>query len=190
MDENQLVNRLQQGDEQAFSELVNSYSPRIFNLLISLVQSVADAEDLTQEVFIRIYQNIHAFQRKSKLSTWIYQITLSTGLEHIRKNKRKKRWALFVPLENVPATSHFDHPGVALEKKEDAAWLWKAIEALPENQKVAFVLHKIESHSHSEISAIMKVSVSSVESLIFRAKQNIKKYLEKNWQENAGKPKE
>jgi RNA polymerase sigma-70 factor (ECF subfamily) len=78
----------------------------------------------------------------------------------------------------------FQHPGVALDRKEQAALLFRMIDQLPENQKVAFTLHKSEELSYQEIADVMKLSVSAVESLLFRARQNLRKLLEKHYQQN------
>ncbi len=139
-----------------------------------------EAKDMSQEVFIHVYQNIERFKGESLLSTWIYRIAVNKCLEEIRKKGRQKRSA---HLEDIAdpviqnKTPDFFHPGLALENQQRAAILFGAIEQLPEQQQVAFTLAKVEFLSYDEISKVMNKSVSSVESLIHRAKQNLQKIL-------------
>jgi RNA polymerase sigma-70 factor (ECF subfamily) len=185
LDELELIQELRKGNEQAFKTLVETYQDMVFNTAIGIVQNAQDAEDVAQEVFIRIFRSIHSFKGESKLSTWIYRITTSCALDLIRSRKSKKRFAFLQRLfgennEPIYEVADFYHPGVALDQKENAAKLFKAIDQLPENQKVAFTLHKVEDLSYQEISDVMRTSVSAVESLMHRAKQNLKKILEKD----------
>lgn len=185
MNEFELIQELRNGNEQAFKTLVETYQDMVFNTAIGIVQNVQDAEDVAQEVFIRVFRAIHSFKGESKLSTWIYRITTSCALDLIRSRKSKKRFAFLQRLfgennEPIYEVPDFNHPGIALDQKENAARLFKAIDQLPENQKVAFTLHKLEDLSYQEISDVMQTSVSAVESLMHRAKQNLKKILEKD----------
>lgn len=184
MTEQELIQRLKEGDETAFKYLVDTYQERVYNTAIGIVQNAEDAEDVAQEVFIQVYRSIHNFKGESKLSTWLYRIATTRALDLLRSRKSKKRFGLLQRLfgegnEPVFEIPDFNHPGVALEKKENAAKLFKAISQLPENQKVAFTLHKLEDLSYQEVSEIMKTSLPAVESLMHRAKQNLRKILEK-----------
>src|SRR5215831_6605998 len=159
----------------------------VHNTALGMLQNAEDAEDVAQEVFVQVYESIKTFKGESKLSTWVYRITLSKALDHLRKKKRKKRFAYIQSLfgannQTVVEVPDFNHPGVKLDNKERAATLFKAIRELPENQKIAFTLHKLEGLSYQEISDVMKTSVSSVESLMHRAKTNLKKSLEKYYE--------
>lgn len=180
----ELIQGLKAGDEAVFRYLVNTYQDRVFNTAIGIVQNAEDAEDVAQEVFIQVYRSIHNFKGESKLSTWLYRIATTRALDHLRSRKSKKRFGFMQrifgdanePLHELP---DFNHPGVALDRKENAAQLFKAIAQLPENQKTAFILHKLEDLSYQEISEVMKTSMPAVESLMHRAKQNLRKILEK-----------
>ncbi|MBR9999586.1 MAG: RNA polymerase sigma factor [Cyclobacteriaceae bacterium] len=177
-----LVKRLKNGDEVAFRQLVNDFQDKVFNTCISLVKDADDADDLTQETFIEVYHSIHKFRADSRLSTWIYRIAVNKSLEHLRRLKRKKRtgiltWISSQDPEPAFQVSDFNHPGVLAEKREQAKILIMAIDKLPENQKIAFTLHKMEDLSYEEIAEIMKKSLSSVESLMHRAKINLRKDL-------------
>lgn len=189
MNELELIQQLREGDELAFKALVTTYQDMVYNTAMGIVQSSEDAEDVAQEVFIQVYRSIDQFKGDARLSTWIYRITTTKALDHIRSKKRKKRFAFITSLfgpndELVHEPVDFQHPGVALDRKEQAALLFRMIDQLPENQKVAFTLHKTEELSYQEIAEVMQLSVSAVESLLFRARQNLRKLLEKHYQQN------
>jgi RNA polymerase sigma-70 factor (ECF subfamily) len=184
LNELELIQGLRNGDETAFKYLVDNYQDRVFNTAIGIVQNAEDAEDVAQEVFIQVYRSIHSFKGESKLSTWLYRIATTRALDMLRSRKSKKRFGFVQrlfgdgnePLFELP---DFNHPGVMLDRKENAARLFKAINQLPENQKVAFTLHKLEDLSYQEVSEVMQTSVAAVESLMHRAKQNLRKILGK-----------
>jgi len=189
LNELDLIQQLRAGDEGAFKLLVANYQDLVFNTAMGVVQNSEDAEDVAQEVFIQVYRSIDQFKGDARLSTWIYRITTTKALDHIRSRKRKKRFAFITSLfgpndELVHEPVDFHHPGVALDRKEQAALLFRMIDQLPENQKVAFTLHKTEELSYQEIADVMQLSVSAVESLLFRARQNLRKLLEKYYQQN------
>ena len=181
-DEHILVSDLKDGEEEAFRYLVDQYQDKVYNTCISFVKNPDDADDLTQEVFLEVYNSIHKFRLESKLSTWIYRISVNKSLEYLRKMKRKKRFGFLFAIDfernqrdNVEL--ELNHPGILAENKEKAAILYRAIEKLPENQRIAFTLHKLEDLSYDQISEIMNKSLSSVESIMHRAKLNLRKEL-------------
>lgn len=182
MNEHELIQGLRNGDEPAFKYLVENYQDRVYNTIIGIVQNAEDAEDVAQEVFIQVFKSIHTFKGESKLSTWIYRIATTRALDLLRSRKSKKRFGFLQrlfgegnePLHEIP---DFNHPGVAMDQKENAAILFRAIGRLPENQKLAFTLHKLEDLSYQEISEVMHTSVAAVESLMHRAKLNLRKIL-------------
>lgn len=183
MDEREIIELLRQGDDRAFKTIVDKWEDMVYNTTLSIVQNELDAEDLTQDVFVQVYQSIESFKGESKFSTWLYRIAITKSLDFLRKKKRKKRFAFIESLfgENNEEQNHpidFIHPGIKLEQKESGIAVFKAINKLPNNQKVAFVLQKLEGLSLQEISVIMNSSISSVESLLHRAKQNLRKELE------------
>ncbi|MGN6265503.1 MAG: RNA polymerase sigma factor [Ginsengibacter sp.] len=178
MNESELVALLKTKDRQAFKELVETWQDMVYNTSIGFLQNEEDAEDISQEVFIKVYQSMYSFKGQSKLSTWIYRITVSKCLDHLRKKKRKKRFAFMQGLygnnDNLAIDPpDFIHPGVKTESKEKSITLFKAIDKLPANQKTAFVLNKVEELSYREISEIMDSSESAVDSLLQRAKKNL-----------------
>ena len=180
---------MQKPNEYNLQQLVESYKKLVFNTAINFLQHREEAEDITQEVFIEVYQSLSKFKEQSTISTWIYRITVNKCLDHLRAKKRHKRFGFITSLfhqetgEVLHEVSHFDHPGIELEKKEKARILFQAINTLPENQKTAFILWHIEELPQKEIAQIMQTSVKAVESLLQRAKSNLRKELEKKYPE-------
>lgn len=182
MIEHELLIKLQSGDESAFKTLVETHQKRVFNTVLAIIQDFEEAEDVSQEVFIEVYQSVGKFRGDSKISTWLYRIATTKALEQIRKRKTAKRFAFFTSLfgesnEILHESVDFIHPGIVLEQRENSKFLFKAINQLPENQKVAYTLCNIEGLSYQEITEVMEITLSSVESLLFRAKTNLRKSL-------------
>lgn len=178
-----IIAQLKQGSEAAFKDLVGQWQGMVYNTALGILQNAADAEDVAQEVFMQAFESIGSFKGESQISTWLYRITVTKCLDHLRKKTRKKRWgkvySLFGPQhELIIDPPDFHHPGVQLADKERAGLLFKAIAQLPESQKVAFVLQKMEGLSSREIAGVLDASVSAVEGLLHRAKQNLRDQLE------------
>jgi len=185
----ELIVQLQQGDESAFKKLVDEWQDMVYNTALSIVQNEDDADDITQEVFIQVYQSVSSFKGESKFSTWLYRITVNRALDHEKKKKAKKRFAFVQRIfgneeaEQVQP-AEFNHPGVQLEKKERAAELFNALKQIPDKQRIAFTLHKLEGQSYQEIAEVMNTSLYAVESLIARAKTNLKKILSSYYEQS------
>ena len=190
LDDQSILESLATDKDRGFNHLVDAYAARIFSTCVNLLRNREDAEDLTQEVFTTIYTSIDSFEGNSKLSTWIYAIALNKSKEFLRKKTRKKRFGIHTEIEKeeshfMPAlATDFYHPGVALEDKERAIILFQAIDQLAENQRLAYTMHKIEGRSYQEIAEVLDLSVPSVESLMFRAKQRLQKLLKNYYEEN------
>lgn len=183
LQEPELIAALQAGDAAAYRWIVTLYHARVYQTCLGFVCNVEDAEDLAQEVFVEAYRSIGSFRGDAKVATWLYRIAVSKSLELLRYRKRKKRAGQLLSLLGMqqaglePRADHFDHPGLSLERKEQARLLMAAVEALPEQQRIAFTLHKIEERSYQETAEIMALTESAVDSLIFRARANLKKRL-------------
>ena len=166
-----------------------TYQDRVYNTCLGLLQNEEDAEECAQDVFIEVYRSVGDFRGEARLSTWIYRIATTKSLEKIRKRKRLKRFAFLKSITGDQGdevqVAAFNHPGVLLEQKEHAQALFQAISLLPDSQRVAFTLHKVEGLPYQEICEVMELSLSSVESLMFRARKNLqqrlKVYYEKNF---------
>ena len=189
MNQPEFVEQLQQGDESAYKKLVEDYQVMVYNTALGIVQNADDADDITQEVFIQAFNSVSSFKGDSKLSTWLYRIAVSKALDHEKKKKRKKRFGFVQRLFGIndevdKQQAVFDHPGVQMEKKESADALFKALKQIPDKQRIAFTLHKLEGQTYQEVAKIMNTTVFSVESLMSRARLNLKKILKKYYDNN------
>lgn len=168
-----------------FKNLYDRYKVLVYNVALNYLQNIEDAEEITQDVFIQLYHSLDKFKNESSIKTWIYRITINKCLDFIKHKKSKKRLFIFGQKSNnefeIQNFSNFEHPGILLENKENASVLFSVINELTENQKTAFILSKLDEMSNPEISEIMNLSISSVESLIFRAKTTLKEKLSKKF---------
>jgi len=164
-----------------FNNIYAKYAVFVYNIALNYLQNTEDAEEITQDVFIQVNGSLMKFEHNSTIKTWIYRITINKCLDFIKFKNSQKRWFIYGKKSNdekdVLKLSNFDHPGIAIENQESAAVLFEIINQLTENQKTAFLLSKVEELSNAEIAAIMELSISSVESLIFRAKNKLKEKL-------------
>lgn len=191
MTDRELINDiLTQNSQRAFEELVNRYQSHVTRICLGFVSSTADAEDLTQEVFIEVYQSLNSFRGDAKLSTWLYRIAVNKSLNLVRKQKRDRfsrsiesffsaKGDYNEPLEIIDKED--SRADSSIDRRENKAMLKKAISSLPENQRIAFILSKYKDLSYKEIAEVMSITVSSVESLLFRAKANLQKQLLKEF---------
>jgi RNA polymerase sigma-70 factor (ECF subfamily) len=184
MNDEELIQKIIDRDDLSFKSLVDQYQHLVVNVCYNLIGNRQDAEDVAQEVFLQVYKSAQTFRHEAKISTWLYRIAVNRSLNFIR-DKKRFGWlrSLSSLLEEdrkrateVPA-SDSDRPDVALEKKERNVIVQKAIDSLPEKQRTAFVLHTYEGLPYREITEVLGLSLSSVESLIHRAKLNLQKKL-------------
>lgn len=159
-----------------FRHLVQTHKAKVYNTCLGFVHKREDAEDLSQEVFVEAFRNWSKFRRESGISTWLYRIAVNKSLSFIRANKALKRSGETIDMDSIQI-SDYEHPGVLLEKKEETNILMSHIRQLPELQQTAFILQKIEGLSYEEIGSIMEKSVSSIESLLHRAKKQLRQTL-------------
>ena len=195
MTEQELLDGLINKNKEAIQCLVNNYQKNVIKTAYYFVANMEDAEDLSQEVFLEILRSIDRYKKGSTLSTWIYRITVNKSLDHLRKQHRRS----FV--QKMGTMLRISPDGMSLEENEPVALdtrnddnekrkiLDNAVNSLPENQKIAFILNKYEELAYKEIAEIMSLSLSSVESLIHRAKMNLQKKLVNHFSEYANKNK-
>ncbi len=160
----------------SLEKMIDNWKDMVFNTALSIVQQTQDAEDITQEVFIQVYRQWETFRKESAVKTWIYRITINKCLDHQQKKKRQKNGGLLKRFFGDHAAEEpveFEHPGVLSERKEQSQILFKALQKLPESQRIVFVLHKIEGLNQGEIADIMGISRMAVESKMKRAKNNL-----------------
>lgn len=168
-----------------FKEIYSKYNNLIYNLSLQYVQNTEDAEEITQDVLMVIYEKLDGFKNLSDIKTWIYRITINKSLDFLKAKQRRKR-SFFFNSSNVDDSYHhnslsdFNHPGVLLEQKEAIGIIFKAINQLRDNQKTVVILLKIEQKSYAEAAEIMNISAKAVESLFQRAKNNLENILNGN----------
>ncbi len=186
--ESNLLALLKQGNKIAFEQLVATHRTQVVQTCFRFLLDQADAEDVSQEVFIEVYQSIKAFKGQSKLSTWIYRIAVTKCLDEIKKRNRQKRISSVGKLLHLEDIANWlgggTRPDKAMEENETLQLVLEALNTLPDNQRIAFTLSKIESYTNSEIAEIMNTTTVAVESLIYRGKKQtgevIKRILKKN----------
>ncbi len=185
MENLQLIQKIAHGSEAALREVYGVFGNIVFNTALSYLRDRAEAEEITQDVFLEVYQSAKTFEGKSSVRTWIYRITVNKCLDKLRYLKRKKRFALVKSLFKPDTTEiqhdaeDFEHPGITLERQEYAKILFKALKRLPPQQRTAYILSFIEELPRKEVAEVMQLSVKAVESLLQRAKINLRSTLEK-----------
>ena len=167
--DSELLALIAAGDQPAFAQLVRRHQGRVFNLAYRFSRDRQDAEELAQEVFLKVWKYARTFKGRSAFSTWLYRLAVNTCLNYRQKKK--------IESEPLPLLGDFaaetTAAGAEIMTRERENLLNKALNGLPVRQKMALILANFEGKSYEEIAAIMEVSVSAVETLLFRARQNL-----------------
>lgn len=183
----QLMLRAKQGDDAAFSALVENYQDRLVAVLYHLLGKQEAAEDLAQEVFLRIYRHKNKYEVKAKFSTWLFRIANNLASNHRRDGARRREASLATgdsgplgprPEENLLAEKSALMPARILDRTETQALVRAALDSLSDRQKMAVLLHKFEQMSYFDIATAMDLSPQAVKSLLSRARENLRVYLE------------
>lgn len=190
MEEKNFIQKLRDRDRIAFQKLVRDYKDPLMNICYGYLKDADDAEDLTQEVFAEVYKTISNFKEEAALFTWIYRIAVSRSLDELKKRRSLKRAAYFekrirseeADLEVNQTASDLSNPEEDLVQKQQQIFIKNCLDELPETQRTAFVLSQQEGLSYKEIAVVMEKSLSSIESLVHRSKQNLKKIMESNYE--------
>ena len=184
MNEEALIGLLKSGQREAFAELVDAFRTPVLNICYRFLLNREDAEDVSQEVFIEVFRSIRNFRGESKLSTWIYRIAATKSMSEIKKKNRKKRISSVGKTLGLEKLSNWltdpERPDKSLEEAEGYTLLMKALDSLPENQRIALTLSKMDGYTNTEIAGIMQTTVTAVDSLIYRSRQNLKNFYKKN----------
>ncbi|MEP1305873.1 MAG: sigma-70 family RNA polymerase sigma factor [Balneola sp.] len=190
MEEKEFIQKLRDKDRNAFMQLVREYKDPLLNVCFGYLKDVDDAEDLTQEVFTEVYKTIGNFKEEASLFTWMYRIAISRSLDELKKRRSLKRAAYFekrvrseaAELEMSQKVSDFSNPEEELLQKQQQEFIKYCLNELPETQRTAFVLSQQDGLSYKEIAEVMEKSLSSIESLVHRSKQNLRKIMEGNYE--------
>jgi RNA polymerase sigma-70 factor (ECF subfamily) len=171
----ELMLRFQKGDERAFEELVKKHSRGLLNLVYRYLGDASRAEDVSQDIFVKVYKARMKYEPKAKFSTWLYRIAVNHCLNEIRS--RKSQPALAAPVNDLLEEPSGENPDSRISRAELQAAVKAAIDALPENQRMAVILARYEEMSYDEIARTMDLSLEAVKSVLFRAKENLKEAL-------------
>ena len=163
-----VLRKAQRGDERAFSLIVRAYQVPVFNYVLRLVGDRSLAEDLTQEVFLRVFQGLPRFSLRSKFTTWLFQVTKNRVLDELRANERRPR--AVVALEDVPPLEVVDAP---MERLEAIDAVWRAVEALNVDLKMALLLRDIVGLSYTEIADSLEITLATVKWRIYKAREDV-----------------
>ena len=179
----EIVEKVLKGDIEAFSEPIDKYEKMIYNLAYRIFNNISDAEDITQEVFIKAYKNIYKCEGKQSIKTWIYTIAYNTCIDEVRKRKGKNNISLDMDLEgeednfSLEIASNEPTPENVLIQKEGLLEIEQAINSLNEINKSLVFLRDIKGFSYNEISEIMGLNIGTVKSRLNRARNTLKNIL-------------
>jgi RNA polymerase sigma-70 factor, ECF subfamily len=163
-----VLRKAQKGDERAFSLIVRAYETPVFNYVFRLVGDRTLAEDLTQEVFLRVFQGLPKFSLRCRFTTWLFQVTKNRVLDELRANERRPRAA--VALEDLPPLEVVDQP---FERMEAIDAVWRAVNDLNEDLKMALLLRDIVGLSYTEIADALEVTLATVKWRIYKAREDV-----------------
>ena len=163
-----VLRKAQRGDERAFTLIVRAYEVPVYNYVLRLVGNRSLAEDLTQEVFLRVFQGLPKFSLRSKFTTWLFQVTKNRVLDELRSIERRPR--AVVALEDVPPFEVLDAP---FERLEAIDAVWRAVEGLNVDLKMALLLRDIVGLSYTEIAETLEVTLATVKWRIYKAREEV-----------------
>jgi len=161
-----LVEQVKAGSREAFESLLGHYEKRVFNFLWQRVRNTHDAEDLTQETFLKVYQSIHRFNSNQGFATWLFTIAKRTAFNHFRSAKQFEELS---PDDEIDR----DDPSVLLQQKDERTSLWNLAESLQPEQREALWLRYAEGFSIAEIAAILRTNQIRIRVLLHRARKNL-----------------
>ena len=182
-DETKLVALLKAGDEQAFRILIRQYQSKLYSIAYGITLDREESLDIVQDVFLKVYQKIHAFREESSLSTWLHRITVNMCLNWKRRWMRRFKWH-HQPLEKEAGGDYPELgttetvPETLYEQKELQKILWEQLKGLPEEARAVFVLKEMEGLSYDDIAKILKIKTGTVSSRLFYARKKLKKGLQ------------
>jgi RNA polymerase sigma-70 factor, ECF subfamily len=163
-----VLRKAQRGDERAFSLIVRAYEVPVFNYVLRLVGDRSLAEDLTQEVFLRVYQGLPSFSLRSRFTTWLFQVTKNRVLDELRAFERRPR--AVVAIEDIPPLEAVDAP---LEQVEEMDAVWRAVQELNVDLKMALLLRDVVGLSYNEIADSLEITLATVKWRIYKAREDV-----------------
>lgn len=191
VDEAILIERVKNGDQQAFEDLVSRYENKVYRLAIKLTRNETLAEEVMQEVFLKIYEKIGTFRGESALSSWIYRIAANACFAKLNLEKRHQHADLdeTMPQAEIALQERQDStpesPDRPLLTNEALSVISRAIERLPEDFRVVLTLRDVEGMSNEEVARILELSVPAVKSRLHRARLSLRKKLARYFERQA-----
>lgn len=190
MEETEIIKRIKKGETKYFAEIINKYKKVVFGQAYNFLRNKEEAEDTAQEVFIAIYKSIKKFRGDSKLSTWIYRITINTCKNRLKQLQRLRAHTAdeFYEEGEENKTSMVDNIKEKEEKEPDNTYassqvkklIYKRIDELSNEHKQVILMRDVDGLSYEDIGRVLKLSVSAVKSKLFRARENLREKLEKD----------
>jgi len=175
----ELVRRAKEGDTQAFGELIARYQKTVFRIVLRMVKNPDDADDLTQDTFIRAHRGLGTFKEEYDFHPWLYRIAVNQTINFLNKRKRQAASDLDeVPQSEIKTTSGPESPVQAASHRELVGRLEEALQGLPEDQRTVFLLRVQEGLSYEEIAQVMDTPKGTVMSRLARARMALRKTLE------------
>lgn len=175
--EQELISKSKKGDLLAFEILINKYSNQVFNILLRLLGNREDAEDVSQETFVKVYKKLHTYKGKSHFYTWLYRIAINTGKDHLKKKKWEYPLEAFGKNQFSFSQEHSIGPETAVINKEKRELILRALMELNLDQRAIIILRDIQGFSYEEISGILGISIGTVKSRISRTRKILKEKL-------------
>jgi RNA polymerase sigma-70 factor (ECF subfamily) len=164
-----VLRKAQRGDERAFSIILRAYETPVYNYVLRLVNGDRSlAEDLTQEVFLRVYQGLPKFSLRCKFTTWLFQVTKNRVLDELRASERRPR--ALVALDDIAPLEVLDAP---VERLEEIDTLWRAVEELNVDLKMALLLRDVVGLSYTEIADSLEITLATVKWRIYKAREEV-----------------
>ncbi|HUF01594.1 MAG TPA: sigma-70 family RNA polymerase sigma factor [Gaiellaceae bacterium] len=170
-----VLRKAQRGDERAFSIIVRTYEQPVYNYVLRLTGDRALSEDLTQEVFLRVYQGLAGFSLRSRFTTWLFQVTKNRVLDELRALERRPR--AVVALEDIPPLEVVDAPA---ERAETIDAVWRAVEVLNPDLKMALLLRDVVGLPYSEIAETLEITLATVKWRIYKAREEVQAALQRD----------
>jgi len=170
-----LLRKAQRGDERAFAVIVRSYELPVFNYVLRTVGDRALAEDLTQDIFFRVYQGLPRFSLRCRFTTWLFQIAKNRMLDELRA--RERRPLAPITLDDAPPIDVVDAP---LERVETIDALWVAVAALNPDLKMALLLRDVVGLSYTEIADSLEITLATVKWRIYKAREEVQAALQRD----------
>jgi RNA polymerase sigma-70 factor (ECF subfamily) len=170
-----VLRKAQRGDERAFSIIVRTYEQPVFNYVLRLTGDRALSEDLTQEVFLRVFQGLPGFSLRSRFTTWLFQVTKNRVLDELRALERRPR--AVVNIDDVPPLEVVDAPA---ERSETIDAVWRAVELLNPDLKMALLLRDIVGLSYGEIAETLEITLATVKWRIYKAREEVQAALQRD----------